>query len=253
MEHHPSKPESAISWPEPDSERAGQLREALSSWGLQCDRLALVDQALTHSSYAFENGLQGDNERLEFLGDSVIGFIVVSWLYEQQPDEEEGELSKSKAALVSRSVLGRQAKLMGLGPLLRLGKGDAQSGNRRRSSVLGSALEALVGAVFLELGSGKTRDFTLQHIVLPSVALAREAAARDYKSQLQEAVQRRYRETPEYRTVSATGPDHNKQFDVEVFIQGRSYGRGTGSRKKSAENAAAQTALDQFEKEPPAE
>jgi ribonuclease-3 len=119
--------------------------------------------------------------------------------------------------------------------------------------MLGSGLEALVGAVFLEFGSDKTRDFALQHIVLPSVALAEEAAEKDYKSQLQEVVQKRCRETPEYRTVSASGPDHNKQFDVEVLIQGQVYGHGSGSRKKSAENAAAQAAIEQFEKEPPCE
>ncbi len=253
MEDNSQKPQSAPPWPEPDSDREAELCAALSGWGLDCDRLALFDQALTHSSYAFENGLKGDNERLEFLGDSVIGFVVAAWLYEKRPEEEEGGLSKSKAALVSRTVLGRQAKLMGLGPLLRLGRGDAQSGNLRRSSVLGSALEALVGAAYVELGPERTREFTLLHIVMPSVALANEAAARDYKSQLQEAVQGRYRETPEYRDVSATGPDHNKQFEVEVFIQEQSYGRGTGSRKKTAENDAARTALDQFENESPCE
>lgn len=183
-------------WPEPDEERAGQLHQFLNNLNLNADRLLLFDQALTHSSYAFEHSLPGDNERLEFLGDTVIGLVVSEWLYSSLPESGEGDLSKKKALFVSRTVLGKRAEALGLGKVLRLGKGDSRSGTRRRSSVLGSALEAFVGAAYLELDYRVVRQFVLDQIAAPSRVYLQQPDLRDYKSMLQEAVQKPFSPDP---------------------------------------------------------
>ncbi len=231
------------SWPEPAGERAETLTQFLNSLELYPARLALFDQALTHSSYAYEHDLPGDNERLEFLGDSLIGFIVAEWLYRRSPNASEGILSKQKGVVVSRMVLGHCAEELGLDGVLQLGRGDSRSSARKRSSVLGSALEALVGAAYLEMPFETVRDFVLRQIAIPSQEYIERAAVRDYKSALQELVQKRFHQTPVYRMVSAEGPDHEKQFCVEVLVNGQLQGRGAGKRRKSAENEAALEAL----------
>ena len=233
-------------WPEPDPARSDELREFLALWGLRSERLALFDQALTHSSYAFENRLPGNNERLEFLGDSVIGFCVAHWLFEAAPQAQEGELTKRKAALVSRSVLGRRARALGIGRVLRLGRGETQRGSRLRSSVLGSALEALAGAACLELGLGAAREFVLNHIALPCLDGPESGDLKDHKSIFQELVQKQFRGAPQYETLSESGPDHDKRFVVRVLVQGREYGVGEGQRKKTAENQAARVACQRL-------
>ena len=240
------EPESAVSWPEPDARRAEALREYLARWDLSAERLAVFDQALTHSSYAFENKLPGDNERLEFLGDSIIGFSVSVWLFQTNPGATEGELSKTKSILVSRSILGLRAQAMELEGLLRLGKGDIRSGARKRSSVLGSALEAFAGAIYQELGEDAAREFVIEKIAIPSLEYVDDSDVIDHKSRLQELVQQHCHETPVYEIVSQDGPDHDKTFVVRVTIQGEEYGQGQGRRKKTAENQAARVALDSY-------
>lgn len=239
-------------WSEPAEERAGQLRDFLHGLGLKVEKLSLIDQALTHSSYAFEHSLPDDNERLEFLGDTVIGFVVAEWLFATWPHSGEGELSKLKAMYVSRSALGQRAEALGLEDLLLLGKGDQRHHVRRRSSVLGSALEALVGAAYLQLPIEDVRQFVIEHVAKPSRNYLEQAEMRDFKSALQEVVQKEFHETPSYEIVSEKGPDHEKQFRVEVSIQGQSYGVGEGKRRKSAENFAAQMALAKLKEEFPA-
>ena len=238
-----------VPWPDPQEARADQLRDFLKRLDLHPSRLALFDQALTHSSYAFENGLPGDNERLEFLGDSVIGFFIAEWLYSTSPHAGEGILSKHKAMHVSRSMLGQRAQELGLEDLLLLGKGDLRSGSRRRSSVLGSALEALIGAVYLEMDFQNAKRIVLEQIAMPSREYLETSGVRDYKSALQEFVQKRFHETPVYQIVSEIGPDHEKLFRVEVTIRGKFYGSGEGIRRKTAENQAAREGLERLKQE----
>jgi ribonuclease-3 len=230
-------------WPEPAPQRAEELRRFLQRWDLAPKRLGVFDLSLTHSSYAFENNLPDNNERLEFLGDTVLGFSVACWLFETSPKEREGTLSKMKSALVSRSVLGRRARAMEIGPLILLGRGDLKTGVRR-SSVLGSALESLIGAVYLDLGLEAAREFIVNHIAIPSQVYTKDTDLQDYKSALQEIVQKRYHEPPHYQIISRSGPDHARNFVVEVSVQGRPYGRGHGSRVKIAQNQAARAARD---------
>ncbi|MCX7718561.1 MAG: ribonuclease III [Candidatus Sumerlaeaceae bacterium] len=221
---------------------AAQVREFLVRHRLSVTNYALVEQALTHSSYAFENHLPHDNERLEFLGDAVLGLLVSEYLYEEHPRAREGVLSKQKASLVSRNVLGQRALTMGLGSLVLLGRGEELNGGRDRASLLGSALEALVGALYLNLGLDGVRPFVVREIFEPGRALSATDEFGDYKSQLQELVQKHYQTVPEYELIAETGPDHNKYFEVQVRVAGEIRGRGSGSRKKTAENRAAMQA-----------
>ena len=250
--------------------RMKELKAFLDGLGIADADLDLVNQALTHSSYSFEKNIYQDNERLEFLGDALLGLVTSHYLFEKYPDEDEGMLSKRKSRLVSRSMLGRQAKALGLGLLVRLGKGEEQSGGRRRSSLLGSALEALLGALYLscfgkkDTPKGKAPPnsspagvipalvapylytFICNKIIRPSEKLLKKDVFADYKSRLQERVQKRHQCLPEYQLVSESGPDHQKFFRIEVFILGKSYGVGYGKRIKIAENHAAKAALENF-------
>lgn len=229
--------------PPPDEARTEQLRAFFTPRGIAPASWASIDLALTHSSYAFENGLAQDNERLEFLGDAVIGLLVSLHLYATHRSLSEGDLSKLKAQLVSRNVLGRLAFDMQLGPLLRLGRGEDQTGGRTRVSLLGSALEALVGAIYLELGLEAARDFIAPILLNVHDTITQHEAFQDYKSQLQELVQRLHGTVPRYETLDAVGPDHDKLFYVSVLVNGEAIGTGKGRRVKSAENRAAHAAL----------
>ena len=219
-----------------------ELLRFLNRYRLPMHDLELLDRALTHSSYAFENQLDHDNERLEFLGDSVLGLVVSKYLYEEHPRSREGVLSKYKASLISRNVLGARAMDMGLGELILLGKGEEMNGGRERATLLGSALEAVVGALYLDLGIEPITKFLEKEIFEPGRLLSATDEFGDYKSLLQELVQKSCQSVPEYETISETGPDHNKQFEVVVRVGGEVRGHGSGPRKKIAENQAAMRA-----------
>ncbi len=227
-----------------DSPRKKALKAFLKSLNLQSADLKRVNLALTHSSYAFEKGLPGDNERLEFLGDAVLGFLVSRYLYDKYPDADEGRLSKRKARIVSRSMLGRQATRLGIGNLLLLGKGEEISGGRRRSTLLGCALESLIGAFYLSAPLEDVSHFVKEKLIKPAEELLQSDIFADYKSRLQEYAQKNFQCVPEYRLISQSGPDHKKSFCIEVTIQGKPFGKGYGSRKKEAENDAARIALE---------
>jgi len=231
------------------TKRRSILKTFLKHLGMQGADLTLVNTSLTHSSYSFENGEVEDNERLEFLGDAVLGFQVSHYYYEKYPKENEGALSKRKAQVVSRSVLGLRAEALGIAPLLLLGKGEEQSGNRYSSRLLGSALEALIGAFYLSLPFDKVSEFIMKRVIIPAQALLQEEEFADFKSCLQEYAQKNFQCVPEYRLMKEHGPDHNKSFTVEVFIQGKSFGVGAGSRKKVAENEAARKAIERLNKQ----
>jgi ribonuclease-3 len=229
-----------------EPERHDQLLRFLDGFSLQVDpeALELIDRALTHRSYAFENQLPYDNERLEFLGDAVIGLLAAEHLFRIFQQAHEGELSKRKGRVVSRTVLGRRAREMGLAEVVRLGRGEDRTGGRHRPVLLGSALEALVGAVYLALGWETAAGFVRHSILEPLDEVAAAEDLTDYKSRLQEVVQKHHQITPEYRVARETGPDHNKRFFIEVYVREEKYGEGWGPRKKVAENEAARAALE---------
>ena len=209
----------------------------------------LLEQALTHTSRANEDisGGAADNESLEFLGDALLGFIVADLLFREFPEYDEGEKSKSKASLVSTATLARQAERLQLGSHLLLGRGEEKTGGRRKQALLADGYEALIAALYLDGGIDQARAFINREFA-PLLAEVRDrgAAGHDYKSALQELLQGRELPLPDYRLVGTVGPDHQKQFHVEVIINGESLGQATGPSKKEAEQEAARAALDKF-------
>ena len=205
---------------------------------------ALLEEALNHSSYANEHRGAGlhSNERLEFLGDSVLGFVTAEFLFARHPDLPEGDLTRMRAALVCEQSLYEVAKLLDLGRYLRLGKGEEAGGGRERQSILADAVEAVFAAVYLDSGMEEVRS--LIYRVLLSHAPAAEER-RDYKTTLQEVIQRKSGQVLTYHMVSESGPDHNKTFTFAVHLNGEPIGQGSGHSKKEAEQAAARDALAQ--------
>ncbi len=204
---------------------------------------ALLELALTHSSYANERlgGAQMCNERLEFLGDSVLGQVAAEHLYRAHPDLPEGDLTRMRAALVCEGSLARVARSWGLGEHLRLGRGEDQNGGRQRDSILADGVEAILAALYLDGGVTQARR------VIRTFILSQEDRAgegQDYKTALQELVQRTQGHTLRYQLVRETGPDHRKEFWMEVTLDGHQVGQGKGRSKKEAEQQAARMALE---------
>lgn len=225
-----------------DPQRLEQIQEFLSRNGLELSSFERVVQALTHRSYAFEHDEIPDNERLEFLGDAVLGCLAADLLFQRYPTEPEGDLSKKRAFLVSRLELGRRGRELGLSPLLLLGRGEENSGGRRRDSILGSALEACIGALYFEVPFEVLRRFVWDKVLTPGLESLEAEDFRDYKSLLQELVQKQGWPVPEYAKTAEQGPPHDKQFAVEVRVAGQVAGRGQGGRIKTAGNRAARQA-----------
>jgi ribonuclease III len=200
----------------------------------------LLSRALTHRSYLNEHpeALE-DNERLEFLGDAVLDFLVGAWLYNRFPEMAEGSLTRLRAALVGNDQLAEFARQLGLGSVMQLGKGEDDSGGRNRTALLGGAFEAVVGALFLDQGIPAVRRFVEPLLEEASEDILEDRKDLDPKSGLQEWAQSQGLGTPYYQTVSARGPDHAKVYEVEVVIQGKVYGRGVGHSKQAAAKAAA--------------
>ena len=209
---------------------------------------SLLEQAMVHSSYINENPSLApvSNERLEFLGDAVLGFIVAEKLYQDFPELTEGEMTRLRSVLVRRDTLTRIARASRLGDYLYLGKGEEASGGRHKSANLAGALESVIAAVFLDQGLAITREFVLKLLNEELQKVVTQGIGVDYKSQLQELIQSRYRSTPDYRLLEATGPDHDKRFTVEVVVGDTVLGRGSGKSKKLAETEAARCALEQL-------
>jgi ribonuclease-3 len=221
--------------PDPDA-----LDRAL---GIRFRTERVKELALTHRSYAFEHDLDGTNERLEFLGDSVLGLVVTDMAFDAFPEMPEGELAKLRAAIVNAQALADVARSLHLGDLVLLGKGEEQSGGRDKASILADALEAVIGAVYLDLGLDEARRF-VERLFRPLMdAYARGEGDRDYKTILQELASRELRTMPEYR-LEERGPDHEKEFTATVFLGGEAMGTGTGKSKKEAEQRAAREAFD---------
>ena len=215
--------------------------------GYQFQNPKLLDHALTHSSYANEHhlGSISSNERLEFLGDSVLGMIVADHLYRTFPDLPEGDLTRIRANLVCEGSLVLVAKEWDLGRYLKLGKGENACGGRSRPSILADAVEAVLAAVFLDGGLAHDRDI-IQRFLLDRMEQVNRAS-RDHKTYLQELVQRKSGQVLSYELIGESGPDHNKTFQMQVLLNGQPIGQGTGHSKKEAEQAAANAAIERLE------
>jgi ribonuclease-3 len=209
--------------------------------GVRFDDATLRRTCLTHRSFAFEQGLDLTNERLEFLGDSVLGLVVTDMAYRSYPELAEGTLAKLRAAIVNMVALADVARELGLGNLVLLGKGEEQSGGRDKSSILADALEAVFGAVYLDRGLSVATEL-IERLFRPRMeAYVRGEGDRDYKTILQELASQKVRSMPDYR-LAEEGPDHEKRFTATVFVGGEPMGSGTGRSKKEAEQQAAQEA-----------
>jgi ribonuclease III len=224
------------------SRQPSALEQAL---GVRFDRPELRDAALSHRSYAFEQGLPVTNERLEFLGDAVLGLVITDLVYRAFPDRQEGELAKLRAAMVNMSTLADVARGLGLGPELLLGRGEELSGGRDKASILADALEAVLGAIYLDLGL-VVASAAITLLFQPRIeAYVRGEGDRDYKTILQELSAQDLGRLPEYRVVER-GPDHEKEFTATVFLGGKQLGRGVGRSKKEAEQRAAREAFERL-------
>lgn len=206
---------------------------------------ALLETALTHSSYANENRASGIvcNERLEFLGDSVLGVTVADFLYRHFPDMPEGRMTRLRAELVCEQSLHRVALELHLGDYLRLGKGEEHNGGRKRASILSDAVEAVIAAMYLDAGMETAAGF-IHRCLLDDVRAIETPSFTDYKTSLQELVQRHSGQVLSYELVGEEGPDHAKTFRVQVCLNGDPIGRGIGRTKKEAEQTAAANALE---------
>ena len=209
----------------------------------------LLEHAMTHTSRANEDMSGGvfDNESLEFLGDAVLGFVIADVLFREFPEYDEGAKSKTKAALVSTATLARQAERLSLGDHLLLGRGEEKTGGRRKQALLADGYEALIAAIYLDGGIEQAYAFIAREFgPLLSEARMSGVVAQDHKSALQEYLQSHDEPLPEYRLAGAIGPDHNKQFQVEVIVRGETVASASGPSKKDAEQEAARLALERL-------
>jgi ribonuclease-3 len=219
-----------------------ELQEKLGFAFQQPERLL---EAMTHSSYVNElaTPVGSDNQRLEFLGDAILDFVVGEWLFQRYLDAPEGELTGLRAHIVRTEGLALYAREMDLGRYLRLGRGEDAGGGRERTANLCAGFEALVGALYLDQGMEATRRYVRERLEAHAEAIDRQRAAKDAKSRLQELTQSSTRVTPIYRIVREEGPDHAKVFTAQVLLLGEEWGRGMGTSKQAAEQAAAADAL----------
>jgi ribonuclease III len=227
---------------------AGPSRDELQrALGVPLDP-GLLERALTHRSFAYENGGLPTNERLEFLGDSVLGLVVTDTLFREHPDLPEGQLAKLRAAVVQMRALAGVARGLDLGIYIRLGRGEEGTGGRDKPSILADTLEAVIGAVYTDRGLDAAGDL-VHRLFDPVIAnSARLGAGLDWKTSLQELTAAQFLGVPEYR-VEESGPDHQKSFRATVRVAGRTYGSGEGRSKKEAEQQAAEAAYTAISKE----
>lgn len=225
------------------AEQTGPIASAfLSRLGLGTAETPLLAMALAHRSFTFERKGAPNNERLEFLGDAVLGLVITNMIFRSFPELAEGDLAKLRSSTVNMAVLADVARSVGLGEELLLGKGEELSGGRDKDSILADAFEAVLGALYLDCGLEETAPVIERLFSAHIHELVDQGVVRDFKTSLQERSVQQMGSMPEYR-VSSTGPDHDKRFEAEVFLKGRFMGIGTGRSKKQAEQAAAKEAL----------
>lgn len=211
--------------------------------------IKLLNRALTHSSYANEYKKKNlkYNERLEFLGDSVLGLVISDYIFNNYKSYPEGELTKIRALVVCEPSLAAIAKKINLGEFLLLGKGEESTGGRNRTSILSDAFEAVLGAIYIDGGINVSQKFILENLIQTIKDAVKGEILLDYKTELQEVIQKTSNSRIEYRVIKEEGPDHNKKFFVEVLNNGKALGSGNGSSKKEAEQEAAKSALNKVD------
>lgn len=209
----------------------------------------LLKTAFTHRSYLNEHNSEKlqNNERLEFLGDAVLSFVVSRHLYEEYPDHPEGDLTNFRAAIVQATTLANVSRKLGLGNFLLLSRGEEASGGRDRQYLLANTFESLLGAIYLDQGVEAASKFVHAHIIPLLADIIERKLFKDSKSQLQELTQEVYGVTPFYEVVKETGPDHSKTFEVAVFVKDKKFAQGSGNSKQTAEQEAARTALEKWD------
>ncbi len=231
-----------MSLPSPiDEARAAQLRALVDRLEVEINDLELLERALTHRSYAFEEGGLRTNERLEFLGDSVLALVVTDEIFHAHASEAEGRLAKLRAAAVKTGSLAIVARTIDLGNIVRLGKGEAASGGSDKNSILADTLEAVIGAIYLDQGYPVAADVVLRLFADRLEDLSERQASLDYKTSLQELTAAAFGALPQY-VLAHTGPDHAREFTAQVNVAGVERGHGVGKNKKQAEQAAAKDA-----------
>jgi ribonuclease III len=229
-----------------DGSRQRPAAALAAALGVHFDEPDLLELALTHRSWAFEHQSDATNERLEFLGDAVLGLVVTDEVFHAHPDDQEGRLAKVRAAAVRTESLAAVARAIGLGPYVRLGRGEAASGGADKDSILADGLEAVFGAVYLDQGFATAYDL-VERLFGPRLAeLAGVDAALDFKTSLQELAAARFETLPRYDVVADDGPDHAKTFTATVRVDGEVLGGGTGPSKKQAEQQAAREAYERL-------
>ncbi len=208
-------------------------------------RLEFLNQGFSHRSFAHELGVLGENnERLEFLGDSVLGLVVAEYVYSTLPDQPEGELARIKSFVVSEASLSEIARGLRVDNFILIGKGEEYSGGRSKKTILADCLEAIIGAYYLDSGFFAAQKFVRMMLIPEINKVLENRHAKDYKTLLQEHVQKRMKTYPKYRVVQKTGPDHDKTFWIEVHVGDKSFGAGKGKNKKEAEQEAARLAFE---------
>lgn len=235
----------------PAGEKKHPTAEAVEhATGLVFTNPGLAIRALTHSSFANESAEEGeDYERLEFLGDAVLDYLAAYWLYQHFPELSEGDLTRMRSALVRTESLAAFAQQIGLNQILRIGKGERLAGGENRATILCGTFEALMGAIALDQGMEKAYAFAGPLFQREADRVFERLASSDCKSLFQEKAQAKFGATPGYRVVDMTGPDHDRQYTIEVLVAGRSFGIGTGNSKQAAAQDAAQKALEKLQRE----
>lgn len=257
---HSGVTEESLLRGDPANAPASPLNELEATLGHAFTRKDLLQQAVTHRSYVAEHSihgsetLSGDNERLEYLGDAVVGLVTAETLFRLYPDQPEGALTRLRGALVSRRHLAEVARALEMGKYLRLGRGEDRSGGRSKSALLANAMEAVIGAIYLDAGLGAVRPLIETKVIAPTVDSLREqlsagSGVGDFKSALQELLQAQRQGQPAYRTTGETGPDHRKRFFVEVCAGGEALAEGSGPTRKIAEQDAARRAMERLRAE----
>lgn len=231
-----------------DEERKKEIDVFLERVGVRVKNYDLVNRAFSHKSYTNEAGWSHNeqSEKLEFFGDGVLGLIINEYLFKVFPEFEEGELAKIKSVVVSEASLAEVAREISLADVILVGRSEVKSGGAERSSLLSDILEAFIGAIYIDQGLPTARKFILRYFESSIRNYSTEESVGDYKSYLQETIQREYGVRPEYRVVRSSGPDHSRTFRVTVHFHGRKWGAGAGKSKKEAEQAAAEDGFNQW-------
>lgn len=223
-------------------------KDLAEAFNIEFEKLDTLEKALTHPTYAYENNLPDSNQRLEFLGDTVLGFIIAEYLFETFRDKNEGDLSKIKGALVSGESLAQVGREIFLYKYLLMGKGEDKIGGRYKDSVLSDVYESLLAAIYLDLGYDKAKHF-IYTTLLPKLEELLENGMKDFKTILQEMVQKDYKKNVIYKILEENGPDHDKSFTAGIFWEDNLVAIGVGKSKKEAERNGAKLAISYFENE----